>query len=251
MSTEINRESDLPLHVQLREVLIEQIKRGDWKPGMRIPGDEELCEIYKLSRTVVRQALGEMVFEGWIYRERGKGTFVAEPRVSGVGLAKPLDTFYRSLQKRGIEIKSQTLEKGIVPAQGDVAEKLEVDLMVPLIRIDQLFQVSGEPLFVLTSYIPYDFCRELIFADLSRRSIYEFLEEQCQISIGRANRKVAAVLAGKDQAELLEINLGEPLLYLESIGFSPEGKPLEYLSGYFLGEHVQFEVEILQVLGNE
>jgi len=247
MSDVIDRESPVPFHVQLREILIDRMKKGDWKPGTRIPGDEELCEHFSLSRTVVRQALKELVYEGWIYRKRGKGTFVAEPRVSGVGLAKSLDAFYRSLMNRGIETKMEILEKGIIPAEGEVAEKLEVEPMAPLIRIAQLFSVSGKPLFLTISHIPYDLCRELIFADLSRRSIYEFLEQQCEISLGRAHRKVTAILAEKDRAEQLEINIGEPLLYLESVGFSADGNPLEYLCGYFLGKEMYFEVEILKV----
>jgi GntR family transcriptional regulator len=247
----IDRESSLPYHVQLREILVERMKRGDWRPGTRIPGDEELCEIFNVSRTVVRQALQDLTYEGWIYRKRGKGTFVAEPRVSGVGLAKSLDAFYRSLRNRGIETKMQNLEKGIIPADKDIAEILEVEPMAPLIRIVQLFSIKDQPLFIANSYIPYDLCRELIFADLTRRSIYEFLEQQCNISLGGAQRKVSALLAGKDQAELLEIDVGDPLLYLESVGFSSEGKPLEYLVGYFHGKRLKFEVEILEVVGNE
>jgi GntR family transcriptional regulator len=247
----IDRESSLPYHVQLREILVARMKEGDWRPGTRIPGDEELCEIFNVSRTVVRQALHDLVNEGWIYRKRGKGTFVAEPRVSGVGLAKSLDAFYRSLRDRGIETKMQNLEKGIVPADSDIAEILEVEPMAPLIRIVQLFSTMDQPLFLTNSYIPYDLCRELIFADLARRSIYEFLEQQCNISLGRVQRKVGAILAGKGQAELLGINVGEPLLYLESVGFSSEGKPLEYLVGYFHGKRMRFEVEILEVVGND
>jgi len=246
----IDRESSIPFHVQLREILVERIKKGDWKPGTRIPGDEELGKTFDVSRTVVRQALQDLTYEGWIYRMRGKGTFVAEPRVSGVGLAKSLDAFYRSLQNRGIETKMINLEKGIIPAEGEIAVILEVESMAPLIRIVQLFSVREQPIFITISYIPYDICRELIFADLTRRTIYEFLEQQCNISIGRAQRNVSAVLAEKDHAQRLEVNVGEPLLYLESVGYSIEGKPLEYLNGYFLGSQIKFEVEIMEVVGD-
>jgi GntR family transcriptional regulator len=247
MADAIDRESPVPYHVQLREILVERMKKGDWKPGTRIPGDEELCKTFNLSRTVVRQALTELDYQGWIYRKRGKGTFVAEPRVSGVGLAKSLEAFYRSLMNRGIETKMEIVEKGIIPAEENVAEKLEIEPLTPLIQIVQVFSVSGDPMFLATSHIPYDLCRELIFADLSRRSIYEFLEQQCGISLGRAHREVSATLAGKDFSEQLNVNIGEPILHLESIGYSSEGKPLEYLQGYFLGKRMYFEVEILEV----
>jgi GntR family transcriptional regulator len=251
MSNTINRESPLPYHIQLREILVERMKKGDWRPGMKIPGDKELCETYQVSRTVVRQALRDLTYEGWIYRKRGKGTFVAEPRVSGVGLSKSLDSFYRSLHNRGIETSMKNLDKGIIPAEDDIAEMLEIELMTPLIRIVQQFSIRDRPLFITTSFIPYDLCREMIFADLTRRSIYEFLEQQCNIAVGRAQRNISAVLAGKVRAEQFEIEEGEPLLHLVSIGYSKEGRPIEYLDGYFLGNEVKFEVEILEVVGEE
>jgi GntR family transcriptional regulator len=251
MNEIIDRDSALPYHVQLRQILVERIKKGDWKPGTRIPGDEELCEMFNISRTVVRQALTDLTYEGWIYRKRGKGTFVTEPRVSGVGLANSLDAFYRSLINRGIDNKMELLYKGIVPADEDVAKILELEPMEPVIKIVQTFSIREQPIFLTTSTIPYNLCRELIFADLTRRSIYEFLEQQCSLSIGRAQRSVRAILADKDRAEQLSIGTGEPLLYLESLGYSSEGKPLEYLSGYFLGKRLRFEVEILEVLENE
>jgi GntR family transcriptional regulator len=223
---------------------------GDWKPGSKIPGDEELCNIFDVSRTVVRQALRELEFEGWIYRKRGRGTFIAEPKVSGVGLAKSLDAFYRSLVNRGFATKMDILGQAIVPAEDDVAKKLEILQMTPVVQIIQLFSVRGVPLFTSTSHIPYDMCRDLVFADLERGTIYEFIEQKCGLSIGKANRKITAVSADQDQANVLQIKTGDPLIYLESIGYSSDGEPLEYLSGYFLGEQMHFEVEILEVLGD-
>ena len=78
----IDFDSPIPYYIQLIEMLKEKINQDELKPGDQIPSEPELCEMYGISRTVVRQALKEMEYEGLIYRRKGKGTFVAEPKIS-------------------------------------------------------------------------------------------------------------------------------------------------------------------------
>ena len=82
MRTSIDKGSVIPYYVQLRDALEEQIRSGSWKPGDKLPGEMELCERFDVSRTVVRQALKEMSYAGVIRREKGRGTFVSEPKIS-------------------------------------------------------------------------------------------------------------------------------------------------------------------------
>ena len=78
----LNKNTPIPLYYQLKQWIIEQIERGDLKPGDVIPSERELSEEFEISRMTVRQALTELVNEGKLVRERGKGTFVAEPKIS-------------------------------------------------------------------------------------------------------------------------------------------------------------------------
>ena len=78
----LNRDSSIPLYCQLKQHLLDEIESGGWKPGELIPGDVELQRLYGVSRTTVRQALGELSSEGRVIRSRGRGTFVIEPKLS-------------------------------------------------------------------------------------------------------------------------------------------------------------------------
>ena len=77
---EIDRNSHLPLYIQLKQRLMEQIRLGEWKPGEKIPTEEEIQQTFDVSRTTVRQAMREIELEGKITRQPGRGTFVTQPK---------------------------------------------------------------------------------------------------------------------------------------------------------------------------
>ena len=104
----INFDSHIPYYIQLMDLLREEINRNGWQPGEQIPGEQDLCETYGISRTVVRQALREMELEGAITRRKGKGTFVAEPKISE-GLIQKLTGFYQDMVEKGLKTSNQGL----------------------------------------------------------------------------------------------------------------------------------------------
>ena len=99
--TKINRDSYIPLYIQVMDVLSEYIEGGDGKPGEQLPGEPELCRLFDVSRTVIRQALKELEYKGLITRTKGRGTFVAEPKIRE-SLFQELTGFTRIWKPRGI-----------------------------------------------------------------------------------------------------------------------------------------------------
>ena len=81
LSAAVNRNDPIPYYIQVKNALQEHIESGYWQPGDQLPGEPELCRMFDVSRTVIRQAFKEMVYEGLIIREKGRGTFVAEPKI--------------------------------------------------------------------------------------------------------------------------------------------------------------------------
>src|SRR6188508_2533234 len=98
----MERATRVPYYAQLQEILAEQIRQGTWPPGHLLPSEAELCARFGVSRTVVRQALSELVHEGLIVREQGKGSFVAQPKISE-GLVQRLTGFYEDMAQRGFK----------------------------------------------------------------------------------------------------------------------------------------------------
>lgn len=245
----IDRSSVIPYYVQLKHSLEEDIRSGKWKAGDKIPGEVELIEIFGVSRTVVRQALKEMVYEGLIRREKGKGTFVSEPKISSQSLLQSLDGFYQDMAKRGFEPITKVLEQGIIPATPNVAAYLKLDPMAPVIKIVRLRFIEEEAIVLVTSFLPFELCRNLVNVDLTRSSLYVFLEQECQLVIARGRRRINAVAATEEEAELLVIELGAPLLKIDSISYLKDGTPLEYFHGLFRGDRLRFEAEIVEISG--
>ena len=97
----IQKDSPLPLYFQLKELLRQEIESGHWQPGQRIPSEAELCHAFDISRSVVRQALTELEYQGLLYREQGKGTFVAQPKISE-SLMQDLSGFYEDMVAKGL-----------------------------------------------------------------------------------------------------------------------------------------------------
>jgi GntR family transcriptional regulator len=245
----IDRESPLPYYVQVKEALIERIESGSWKPGDRIPSEPELCHLFSVSRTVVRQALKDMADEGLVVRERGRGTFIAEPKIRSRSLVHSLAGFYQDLLEQGIAPVTQVLEQEIIPASPKLAENLEVAPNTPVIKLVRLRFVQDDAIVLVTSYLPYEMCPELINADLSHQSLYAFLKRECGLSVARGRRRIDAVAASEHEASLLQIETGSPLLRLDSVSYLADGTPLEYFHGLFRGDRSSFDVEIIRNQG--
>jgi GntR family transcriptional regulator len=245
ISKKIDFTSHVPYYIQLIEILKELVAEKNWEPGDQIPGEEELCQTYQISRTVVRQALQELEREGLIYRRKGKGTFIAEPKITE-GLAEKLTGFYSDMIERGLTPHSRVLRQAVVPAEEKIAGYLDIPTGTDVVAITRLRSVNGEPIQLVTTYIPYQLCPKLAEVDLTDRSLYEFLEKDCQLFIARGRRFIEAVSANAEDAHLLKIDRGAPLIMLESISFLENGRPLEYYHAYHRGDRTRFVVELFR-----
>lgn len=241
----IRRDSPVPYYYQLEEILKERIENGTWEPGGQIPSEAELCEAFGVSRTVVRQALNELVHEGVLYRRKGKGTFVAEPKI-GESLVQHLTGFYEDMVALGLKPSTKVLEQKVIPAPPKIAEGLGLKQGEPVIRVDRLRFVNGEPIVLVVTYLPYRLCPELINDDLSNQSLYAILEKKYGLELVSGRRTLEAVAATKEEAELLEIEEGDPIVLLSSISYLKDGQPIEYFKAKHRGDRSRFEVELVR-----
>jgi GntR family transcriptional regulator len=242
----VDHTSPLPYYAQVKEALRESIERGDWKPGQQIPGESELCVLFGVSRTVVRQALTELVFEGLIVRAKGKGTFVAESKITE-NLAQKLTGFYEDMANRGLATVSRVLKQQISPASTRIAGYLEIPTGTSVIEIERLRFVQDEPLVLVSTYIPYARCPALLQADLSRQSLYVLMEREHGIVITRGKRAFEAVAATQREADLLRVERGAPLMLLDSVSCTDDGTPIEYFHALHRGDRSRFEADLLRM----
>jgi GntR family transcriptional regulator len=152
--------------------------------------------------------------------------------------------------ERGLTPHDEVLEQSMEPASKKVASYLKLEPMTPIIKLTRLRFIQDEPTVLVTSYLPYELCRELINADLSRQSLYAYLEQEYGLSIARGRRRIDAVGANAHEAGLFRIEKGSPLLMLDSVSYLADGTPLEYFHGLFRGDRLRFEVELVRIRGH-
>lgn len=245
---QIQRQSPLPLYEQLKRLLEEDvIKRNGLRPGDLLPSEAQICERYAVSRTVVRQAIGELVNQGRLYRMQGKGTFVAVPKFreqflhTGIGL-------FEDLTSSGHDVKSKVLTCNLVAAPQDIATGLGVPSNAHVVQLDRLRYVNGEIVTFTVSYLPENghtlgLLERLRDAPLETESLYGFLETSYGIRIGSGTRSIEAVAASNDMATLLDVSPGNPLLYIESIVRDASDRPVEHFLAWHRGDRARFEVQ--------
>lgn len=246
MRAYIDRNSPLPYYVQMKDAIKQQIENGNWKPGDIVPGEPELCRIFDVSRSVVRQALKEMTYEGLVVRQKGKGTFVAEPKINE-SLVQKLTGFYQDMVDRGHEPVTQVLKQEVVPATSKIASQLSVQVGDPIVQIERLRFIQEEPILLVTTYIPKAVAPNLANIDLSHGSLYAYLEGECNLTLARGRRTIEAVPANEREATLLGVKKGAPLILLESVTFQSDGKPIEYYHALHRGDRSRFEVELIRI----
>ncbi|GAB4447341.1 MAG: GntR family transcriptional regulator [Anaerolineae bacterium] len=243
---QIDKDSPVPYYAQVKEALQARIRQGEWQAGDQLPGEPELCRIFDVSRTVIRQALNELWHEGLIVRRKGRGTFVAEPKIRG-SLVQKLTGFHEDMVSQGYTPVTQTLQQESVPAPPKVAQYLNIEAGTPVIEIERLRFVLDEPVVLVTTYIPHALCPDLLHADLSQQSLYAFLERQCGLTIAHGRRSIEAVPANAHEARLLRIKQGAPLILLDSVSYLSDGTAIEYYHALHRGDRSRFEVELVRV----
>ncbi|MGF3056237.1 GntR family transcriptional regulator [Microbacterium sp. YY-01] len=241
-SDRIDRLSAAPMYDQLRRIIIASIDHDALRPGDPLPGEHRLCEKYGISRTVVRQALAQLEHEGIIERVKGKGTFVARPRTSE-SLAHTLIGLYDEVAARGGTVLSDVLRHERVAADEAVAAALEVDPGSPVVVLQRLRHVDGEPWSLSTTWMPMDVGEITLGANLRTASLYRMLASHGFV-VTHGVRSAEATVASHEQARHLGVSTGAALLRLRSISREASGRPIEYFVAHHRGDRSRFEFHL-------
>lgn len=243
----IDKSNPIPYHIQIKDAIRSIIEQGLFKPGDLIPGESDLCEYFDVSRPVIRQALNGLYHEGLVIRKKGKGTFIREPKILE-RFGQEITGFYQEMTSRSYQIKTEVLEQEIISANNEeISAYLSINIDEPIVLLKRLRYLRDEPILIVTSFLPANKCNGLIEEDFSELSLYEFLERRmgCKLSYGK--RSIEAVLADFEQAKLLKIRKGDPLLFISSIIYLEDGTPIEYYQSYYRADRYKFEVELIKL----
>jgi len=232
-----------PLYQQIKALITQSLQSGEWKPGELIPSEVELAGRFKVSQGTVRKAIDELAAENLVMRRQGKGTFVSTHHE-----ARAHFRFLRLVPDEGVPHypESKFIEVKRVRAPADVARLMELKSGDAVIFIKRVQYFDGVPTIVEELWLP-----GLIFKGLTAERLVEYkgpmyglFETEFGTRMIRASEQIRAVCADAGAAQLLNIDLGTPLLSSERVSFTYGDKPVELRRGLYLTSRHHYQNEL-------
>ncbi|MBE3571768.1 MAG: GntR family transcriptional regulator [Moorella humiferrea] len=230
-----------PLYEQLKDILKQKIASGELKPGEVLPGERQLMDTYGVSRVTVRQAIGDLVNEGLLYRQHGKGTFVAPKRIERP-LARLLGVA-EELALEGLEIDIKVIKTGIQEATAEARQELRLAENAPVFCVSRLITAAGQPLLLDHSYFPQAIGHLLQNIDLSKDLIYTQLELY-GYKISNGKQRISAGRASREEARYLQCKAGSPVLVVKRTTYVEGGLPIDFSHAIYRGDRYEYLVSL-------
>jgi GntR family transcriptional regulator len=239
-----------PHYRQIEQALRERI--AVLTPGDRLPSDTELCAEFGVSRMTARNAMQRLAEDGLIDRQPGRGSFVADPPAHR--RANRLMTFTQEMLRRGRVPTSRMLTRVIRPSTEDEAVSLGIPVRQPIVHVRRLRLADDEPIAVENAVLVRDCAQAVMTADLVRGSLHETLA-RAGFGLRRGTGTIAAAAATAEEARLLGIRSGDPLLVEQRVIVDGHGRRIESTGSVYPADRyaldVQFDVEVPDVGSDE
>lgn len=230
----LDRNSAIPLHTQLTDLLRAHIATGVLPPHSRLPSERVLCNQYGVSRITVREALSELMHEGLIHVAVGKGTYVADPTLNEE--LQPLSSFSDDIRRRGMMPSSRVLEATIVHADDVLADRLRVPRGAETAKLCRLRLADGLPIAIQVAHLPHHLCPGLLQFDLASRSLFDVLRGEFGLVLAQAETVIEAALADEEQAGLLQLQFPAAVLISEQTTYLDTGQVIEHARSIFCAD---------------
>jgi len=238
----LDKNLPVPLYHQLEGVLKAEIESGRWRPGEQIPTESQLVDSFGVSKITVRQALEHLAELGYIRREHGRGTFVAQRKFDEGPRA--LTSFSEEMKGHSLEASSRILGYSVAPADARVARALELQEPAPVIVLRRLRLANGEPLTVQTAHIPAALAPGLKVDE--NTSLYEVLQRNYHLYAARARETYVAGKADRPTAKLLGIPPHAAVFQVERVTFLPNDKPFEFVQSTIRADRYSIKLELVK-----
>lgn len=238
----LNRHTGVPLYHQLKTAILRDIEAGRWKPGDRIPTEDELIARFHVSKITVRQAVRELAQMGCVRREQGRGTFVQRPPIEEG--PRELTSFTGEMRTHGLRAASQVLEQSIVDAAEEIASPLEIGVAEPVFRLRRLRFANDEPMGVQTAYLAMRLVPGIDRMSFAGASLYEILATRYALFPTAARETHQAVPVPHDVAALLRVPPGSAALAAERLTSLADGRPLEYVQSIMRGDRYKIVLDL-------
>jgi len=221
----LDRGSFVPMYAQIQTRLLGMIQSGQLRSGDRLPSEEELSRVYGVSRMTARQAVQALKSQGFATRHKGRGTFVEQPKVEKD--ITHLLGFTAEMRALGLRPGSRVLAAETIAATDEIAGRLAINVGTTAFRLCRLRLADELPVAIEEVYLPVAKFPGIQKLDFARLSLYQTLRQRYHIGFGLADEILEAQIAGRMQAQLLEIPLRSSLLVISRTLRDVDGEPVE------------------------
>ena len=238
----------MPLYAQVEEVLASNIADGTLSPGTRLPTEHSLIERFAVSRTTIREAIQNLIRRGLVEIQRGKGTFVTQPKISQE--LTRLTGFVEDMQLLGRTASARLLDHETLPANQTVSQRLGLPLGTLVVRIRRIRLSDNLPLSFDETYLPKELGEKVVQDDLEAQPIFSLLEEKYDTPLTEAEYRLEAISADSVVADALGITAGSPIFLIERTSYGEGQRPVDYEKLHYRGDQIRFVTRLARRRGS-
>jgi GntR family transcriptional regulator len=244
MTQPLQLDESRPYYEQIRDYLLTNIESGTFPPHTQIPSERSLSDQFGVSRMTVKHAIQELVFSERLYTRVGKGTFVADTPITQQ--LSTLTSFTEDMKSLGKTTSSKILQADTLRANVNIARALDLTpdgSNVALLK--RLRCTEGQPIAIESSYLNVTHCPNILKQhDFTHTSLYHVLRMEYGLRLASAEQRIRARQATKEEAALLEIDVGFPILYITRTTFLDDNTPVEYVESAYRGDRYVFRAKL-------
>ncbi|MCT4687621.1 GntR family transcriptional regulator [Vallitalea sp.] len=226
---------------KIKKDIEEKINTGEFKSGEKIPSERKLCDLYNISRMTARQAVNELMKEGIVYREKGRGTFVSSPNF----LQRNVKSFTDTLRERGFNPSTNIIEFSTVYNLREISNIMKVPYETKFYKLKRLRLGNELPMALETVYIQKDKCLGLHKYDISQ-SLYKVFEEHYGYKVENISCDIDACIANNIMMKVFNMKKARALLKITGISYTSNGEKLFYEESYYRPDLYKYRVDIFR-----
>jgi GntR family transcriptional regulator len=235
----IDKKSPIPVYYQLKNIILSKIKEGEFPEGSLIPSERDLGESLNISRMTVRQALNQLVVEGVLFREKGKGTYVSKSKL----VQRNIMSFSDTVRNKGLTPSTIVLSFQKISDRSDIKNILGLQGNENLYNFKRLRLADERPIAIEEVFIPERYCPHLERYDL-KSSLYKLLKEEYSLDINYMDNSIEAAKATKEERKLLGLTEAVPVLRITSVSQNDAGMKLFYEKDVYRSDEYNYNVRI-------
>jgi DNA-binding GntR family transcriptional regulator len=243
----INKYSNIPLYSQLKNVIIKKIEKGEYAEDTKIPSEQELCALFDISRPTVRQAVSELTNNGYLYKLKGKGTYVSKSK-NTIDI-RDYSGFTDSILDCINPGERNIISLNVISGQDNTKLENVFDLPSGLNYKTEFAEViylnrnNDDILSVNVSYLPLSSFPDIIKNIKEKKPSYDILKGKYPLIPVRSKSSIEVVYTDQSDAQYLHVQTGQVIIKIENIVYSKNGQIVEYIISKYRADKCMFLFE--------